>query len=152
MLASSNRRIAMGLNLAKFDASKNFVTAAAFRAAGKPWGKGFPFDKESIDERTLRLLYEQRKLVYADSPEAQKLVRQPSARPEVAPAMSAAERQKAQAAATSANESEAKLVEKLTAANTKAELLAKARGLAGVDAKDNKTAIATVLVRHGIIV
>jgi hypothetical protein len=142
----------MGLSLEKFDPSREFVTAAAFRANGQAWGKGFPFDKLSIDVRTLRLLYEQRKLVYAESETAKRLLRLPVAPPEIPTVATPVQRAQAQAVAQSNTESEAKLVEKLTAANTKAQLLAKAKGLAGVNAKDNKTAIATVLVRHGIIV
>lgn len=141
----------MGLSLKKFDASKDFVTAAAFRANGKAWGKGFPFDKESIDVRTLQLLYEQRKLVYADSDDARKLIRHAVATPEVAVFTTPAQRSAAVASAASANDSFDKHVERLIAGNTKAELLAKAKGLAGANPKDNKTAIATVLVRHGIL-
>lgn len=149
----------MALHLAKFDPSKDFVTAAPLRAAGKAWGKGFPFDKNSIDPRTLRLLYEQRKLVYADGPEAERLIgrihniaaRTPAAVPEVWPGLAKAlgtnpdqvENSKAEA------ETEAAAVKRLVDGNSHAKLLEKASGIAGVKKSMKKAQIATVLVRHG---
>ena len=64
----------MSLHLAPFNPDREFVTQAPFRANGRAWGRGYLFDKSSIDIRTLRLLYEQRKLIYDDHPRAIKLL------------------------------------------------------------------------------
>ena len=64
----------MGIYLEPFDPKREFVTQAAFRANGKIWGRGYRFDKSSVDLRTLRLLYEGRRIIYDDSPRAVKLL------------------------------------------------------------------------------
>lgn len=149
----------MALHLKKFDPSREFVTAAAFRAAGVAWGKGFPFEKDSVNERTLKLLYEQRKLVYADSDLASKLLTRTHVAADRA-AMSSAANTSRPAKALQDNpdvvdeaqtkaDAEDKAVDKLVKGNSHAQLLKKASGIAGVKQNHKKADIARALVRHG---
>lgn len=50
-----------------FDSSRDFIAATFFRAAGRAWERGAPFDKTMIDAHALKLLYLNRKISYADS-------------------------------------------------------------------------------------
>lgn len=52
-----------------FDASRDFIAATFFRAAGKVWERGAPFDKSEVDAHVLKLLYLNRKIAFADSSE-----------------------------------------------------------------------------------
>lgn len=53
-------------HLLAFDSERDFVTLTFFRAAGIPWERGVPFDKEAVDSRVLKLLYENHKIGYAE--------------------------------------------------------------------------------------
>lgn len=141
----------MALRLEKFDPSKGFVTACAFRAGGVAYGKGFPFPNDAVDQRTLQMLYEQRKVVYDDSFHAKTLLRSKHKDVELGKVMTEEQREAAMANADLASMSEDKLIARLVDSHTKAQLLEKAKGLGDVKSKDNKVQIATVLVRYGIV-
>jgi hypothetical protein len=57
----------MSLTQPPFDPSRAFVCATFFRAAGHAWERGAPFDKSLIPVSTLKLLYDNRKITYADA-------------------------------------------------------------------------------------
>lgn len=132
----------MGVYQPSFDPDKDFVTAAPFRANGIAWGKGFPFDKSTVTERVLRLLYEGHKLVFADDPRAAKLLsgfHRAVRGPEPVPAAPAP---------TVADEENAK-VQRLSNRHNKTKLLELAKGIKGIGPSMSKTQIATALVRSG---
>jgi hypothetical protein len=137
-----SRRIAVPISLKPFDPSRQFVTATAFRAGGIAHGRGCYFKKSLVNERVLRLLYEQRKIIYDDDPRAIKLltVRGPREPAKAAPASDEGRKPVL---------SEAEQVEKLMAQNSKADLLEKAKQIPGVNRAMNKAQLATALVRSG---
>lgn len=136
--------------LPPFDATKEFVTAAPFRAAGIPYGKGFPFDKESVSERVLGQLYDQRKIVPADTEKGQRLLKrvQRPGKPVVLkptpppppPPPSTPETEEADALEVR--------IEKLTAKYSHAQLLQRAADIPGVKKSFKKVELATALVKH----
>ena len=46
-----------------FDPKKNFVTTRELTAGGREFGSDAPFDKSLVSKRTLRQMWEQRKIV-----------------------------------------------------------------------------------------
>lgn len=61
----------MSLTQPAFDPDRDFVASTFFRAAGKVYERGAPFDKDSVDQRTLKMLYGNRKIGYADASEGE---------------------------------------------------------------------------------
>lgn len=54
-----------------FDPARDFETATFFPVDGTYYERGKPFDKGSVDARTLKLLYETYKIVYRDASDAE---------------------------------------------------------------------------------
>lgn len=147
----------MTLRLAPFDADREFVTQAVFRANGIAWGRGFPFDKASVDAGLLKKLYENRRITYADTdrgrellgrfqsqaplvPEAVKVKRRSDARPDAQEPVPPSEPDA---------ESPEIVAERLAKRLNHASLVQKAKGLAGVRKSMTKLQIATALVKAG---
>lgn len=133
-----------------FDETKEFVTAGPFRAAGRAWGKGFIFDKSTVNPKTLRLLYEGHKLITTDHPRAAKLLgkKHSNVPPVPKPVQPASERRAVARKQAEEEKTEDAKVAKLMKLS-KAELLKRGSGLETVKKSMNKTEIATALVRHG---
>lgn len=136
----------MGIYLAPFDPSREFVTQAAFRANGIIWGRGYKFDKNTVDARTLRLLYEGRRIIYDDDPRAIKLL---SAKGAAAGAGAVAKSGETPSPRPDPQEAEDKAVEALKARYSKTDLLTKAADIAGVKRSMTKDELARALVRSG---
>lgn len=125
---------------ATFDASRDFtVCAGELLAAGRSYGRGDGFDKASVPVRTLKQLYEQRKVVYAGAPLITAVKSDPlvtGAPPEgtTAPRPTAGELERAAALAESMG---------------KPDLLELADGIEGVNRGMNKKAIALLVIRAG---
>jgi len=143
----------MGTFLKPFDPAREFVTQTAFRAGGKVWGKGLKFDKSLVDERTLRLCYEQRKIVYDDDPRAIELLtrargRGATVQPTGDPLDHDGDGHKGGSLPDTGG-SEEEQVKRLMGRYNKAALLDLAKKIPGIQKSMNKTQIATALVRSG---
>lgn len=152
----------MGTYLPPFDPSHAFVTATAFRAGGKPWGKGYVFDKSCVNQRVLRMLYEQRKIVPSDDPKAIDLMTRAGGR---GPIQEPKPKGPAEAkpndpldhdgdgrkggSVPETGGSEEDQVKRLMNRHGKTDLLALAKDIPGIQKSMNKTQLATALVRSG---
>jgi hypothetical protein len=147
----------MGIWLKPFDATREFVTQGPFRANGIAWGPGFPFDKSTVDVRTLARLYDQHKIIYDDDPKAIRLLSRssetaPPAVPLINPVpipLRKAPKPQQPEPAKAEGDSELDRVRHLMSRFNKPDLLTRAADIPGVDAKMSKQALATLLVRHG---
>jgi len=138
----------MPIALKPFDPKREFVTATSFRAGGRVHGRGYAFPKDIVPERVLGILYNQRKIVYDDDPRAIDLMSGGGGR-NSAKGESPDREGDQSGASPDSKPSEDEQVDKIMARNSKADLLAKAKNIPGVNRSMNKTQLATALVRSG---
>lgn len=125
---------------APFDASRDFVVRTRdVPIAGRRYGVGDPFDKGTVDARTLQRLYETRVIAYPDEPHS-------AVRVDPLLAKGEGKRRKGRATPEELASAEAWANERGV---TKKVLLEKAEGLASVRPDMNKKAIALELIRAG---
>lgn len=141
----------MSIYLEPFDPSRDFVTQAAFRANGRIWGRGYLFAKDSVDIRVLRLLYENRRIIYSDNPRAIKLLSARDGGGGRAKGADAVSRPSpaADPLVVDPQETEDKAVAALMGRYSKTDLLTLAAAIPGVKRSMTKDELARALVRSG---
>lgn len=122
----------VGIHLARFDGSRDFIAQADFLAAGRQWTVGEVFDKSSVSARVLRQLYDHRKLTYNEGMRAERMRNHHRLQRKVAPPTA----------------EELEQADKMAKRHTKPELLEQAEGL-DIKPEWNKKVIALVLIRAG---
>lgn len=155
----------MGIHLDPFDPARDFVCGTHFLCAGQPWLRGQLFDKDSVNPRILRQLYDARRIRYATPdelaagpdapkvpavPELSKAERRAAKRAAAEQALKAASPAPAPAGAPDgATESEDERAAKLAKHFSHAALFDKASDLPGVVKEQTKKVIALALIRAG---
>lgn len=151
----------MALRLDPFDPDREFVTQRIFRANGVPWGRGFPFDKSTVNEPILRRLYENRDITYADSPRGQELLGRFQKQIPTIPAgvkvhrrsdekpAETMEHASEDGEAAASDLAEEDRVKRLTQQHSRAALFQRASDLPGAKQSMTKAQLATLLVKSG---
>lgn len=136
----------MGIYSQPFDPRRDFVVQAAFLCNGKMLHPGTMLDKDSVDIRTLRLLYENRKVFYLEHPRSQRLLGRAGGLGKAAPAQ---RKPRITPSPVVTELSPDELIVRLMARYSKTDLLAQAAALPDVKRTMTKGEIAAALVRAG---
>lgn len=143
--------------LAPFDISAEFKVARNFRGDGDIWLRDSLIDKARFSDRTLRMLYENHRIVAlsgdeiealeeARKAEAERLADKGKAPPPAGVSLVKQGVQQPHGALITPSADDMAEIAQLVASNSRADLVALASGIEGVEAKDNKGELAAKIV------
>jgi hypothetical protein len=124
-----------------FDASRSFVVRAReLLAAGTRYQKGDAFNKDSVNPRILRQIFDSRQIGYGDDPAEGMIKLDP---------LLGGKAGRRGTKAPKPSDGELEQADRLAGSRTKPQLLELAEGIEGVRKEMNKKAIALAVIRAG---